>query len=101
MYTGATTQKDNLIARGNVQQLLKKSRSLVHNCDKLLIAMRDFHYGQARTGKIKYSLSGVLDGKIGKDRWPGREIVLLHESKDRKSTRLNSSHVRISYVVFC
>src|SRR3989442_3092284 len=24
-----------------------------------------------------------------------------HENKDRKSTRLNSSHVRISYAVFC
>src|SRR5699024_11295687 len=26
---------------------------------------------------------------------------LLHDSKDRKSTRLNSSHVSISYAVFC
>src|SRR5436305_6257495 len=25
----------------------------------------------------------------------------LHLSRDRKSTRLNSSHVRISYAVFC
>src|SRR5690606_42019520 len=25
----------------------------------------------------------------------------LHSSKDRKSTRLNSSHVKISYAVFC
>src|SRR3989442_9813557 len=25
----------------------------------------------------------------------------LHEVRDRKSTRLNSSHVRISYAVFC
>src|SRR5690554_6991487 len=35
-----------------------------------------------------------------------REIQLLqlfneHEGEDRKSTRLNSSHVRISYAVFC
>src|SRR5690554_2195579 len=30
--------------------------------------------------------------KIDSDRWRGR---------DRKSTRLNSSHVRISYAVFC
>src|SRR5690554_7162443 len=29
-----------------------------------------------------------------------RNLVLLHKS-DRKSTRLNSSHVRISYAVFC
>src|SRR5690554_7052498 len=25
----------------------------------------------------------------------------LHRAQDRKSTRLNSSHVRISYAVFC
>src|SRR5690554_7046201 len=28
-------------------------------------------------------------------------IMGNHEFKDRKSTRLNSSHVRISYAVFC
>src|SRR5690606_42098460 len=28
-------------------------------------------------------------------------IVHLHERRDRKSTRLNSSHVKISYAVFC
>src|SRR5690625_7080001 len=29
------------------------------------------------------------------------EIAGLYPSKDRKSTRLNSSHVAISYAVFC
>src|SRR5690625_4440519 len=29
------------------------------------------------------------------------EVVNLAEEKDRKSTRLNSSHVAISYAVFC
>src|SRR5690554_7635024 len=28
-------------------------------------------------------------------------VVLLQKNEDRKSTRLNSSHVRISYAVFC
>src|SRR5690606_41015013 len=32
----------------------------------------------------------------------GYEIVTLEEAqRDRKSTRLNSSHVKISYAVFC
>src|SRR5690554_7163816 len=32
----------------------------------------------------------------------GHELLLdLLKTKDRKSTRLNSSHVRISYAVFC
>src|SRR5690554_7402856 len=30
-----------------------------------------------------------------------RELLVANERRDRKSTRLNSSHVRISYAVFC
>src|SRR5690554_7384972 len=30
-----------------------------------------------------------------------KDYVAFIESEDRKSTRLNSSHVRISYAVFC
>src|SRR3989442_4702448 len=30
-----------------------------------------------------------------------REVTLEANPEDRKSTRLNSSHVRISYAVFC
>src|SRR5690554_20697 len=29
------------------------------------------------------------------------ELALMEAQQDRKSTRLNSSHVRISYAVFC
>src|SRR3989442_8283483 len=32
---------------------------------------------------------------------PRREFVYSNTVLDRKSTRLNSSHVRISYAVFC
>src|SRR5450432_292447 len=32
---------------------------------------------------------------------PGNVRVLLHRARDRKSTRLNSSHDQISYAVFC
>src|SRR5690606_41720372 len=37
-----------------------------------------------------------LDERIGGDR-----PVRLRPDEDRKSTRLNSSHVKISYAVFC
>src|SRR5437870_12638425 len=33
--------------------------------------------------------------------WHRREHGDLHRAQDRKSTRLNSSHVAISYAVFC
>src|SRR5436305_3871015 len=35
------------------------------------------------------------------DAHPGRVAGYRRERADRKSTRLNSSHVRISYAVFC
>src|SRR5690625_5754355 len=31
----------------------------------------------------------------------GTTVDVLHNGRDRKSTRLNSSHVAISYAVFC
>src|SRR5256885_13009959 len=32
---------------------------------------------------------------------PAQVEILLHPQRDRKSTRLNSSHLVISYAVFC
>src|SRR5438477_6082713 len=50
-------------------------------------------------------LEPLLHGRL-RVRHPDRELVLLaaHDSRrtrDRKSTRLNSSHMSISYAVFC
>src|SRR5690554_7659646 len=39
----------------------------------------------------------LMTGSAG---WP-LNVVTLPDGRDRKSTRLNSSHVRISYAVFC
>src|SRR3989442_7936281 len=35
------------------------------------------------------------------DHWLADRVGPLERDRDRKSTRLNSSHVRISYAVFC
>src|SRR3712207_7423241 len=45
---------------------------------------------------------GVLAEHMGLVR-PSYEQVrrIVHDSRDRKSTRLNSSHANISYAVFC
>src|SRR5690606_40838988 len=40
-----------------------------------------------------------VDMRLRESRW--REQRLTGELADRKSTRLNSSHVKISYAVFC
>src|SRR3712207_8771406 len=42
------------------------------------------------------------DGPAARDRrLRGRRAPLLPAARDRKSTRLNSSHANISYAVFC
>src|SRR3712207_7292235 len=41
----------------------------------------------------------VLGGVVR--RRPERVLRVLHPGRDRKSTRLNSSHANISYAVFC
>src|SRR3989442_8881688 len=38
---------------------------------------------------------------IVRDTSPSRRTIASRQAQDRKSTRLNSSHVRISYAVFC
>src|SRR2546430_4259576 len=54
----------------------------------------------ARLGDVPQALTGALVGDE-----PGLEGIdaraLAGEQRDRKSTRLNSSHSQISYAVFC
>src|SRR4051812_49667523 len=49
-------------------------------------------------------LDGLIDRPVGVDdemRARSRQLVQLGVGQDRKSTRLNSSHMSISYAVFC
>src|SRR5690349_23950470 len=50
-----------------------------------------------------YAVSGVRDARLsgGLAGLLGIAVVGLVMTGDRKSTRLNSSHVEISYAVFC
>src|SRR5438034_5575017 len=52
------------------------------------------------SGKTAAFLLPILDRLIGQPRGRTRALVLA-PIKDRKSTRLNSSHTVISYAVFC
>src|SRR5436305_5461284 len=51
------------------------------------------------TGQLREARAAV-DAAAG-DRLPDVDHRRLRLPRDRKSTRLNSSHVRISYAVFC
>src|SRR3989442_11971377 len=53
---------------------------------------------------IDYRVDRIRPGTLRKDKdhyYPGIRQRLGVKIRDRKSTRLNSSHVRISYAVFC
>src|SRR3712207_8048125 len=45
-------------------------------------------------------LTAARSGEVRKARWQDVDPE-AHEWRDRKSTRLNSSHANISYAVFC
>src|SRR5690606_40522235 len=57
--------------------------------------------GQLEQGFIDVAVEGFVDALAG----PGGVVKVLRlierADADRKSTRLNSSHVKISYAVFC
>src|SRR6266498_2983057 len=56
----------------------------------------------ATAGEIAWSCTLMLDDMVdGAHEREGRPAAHLVYGRDRKSTRLNSSHVRISYAVFC
>src|SRR5690606_41515349 len=67
----------------------------------------DAIYGSVVLGEgngVLYAFSPVLDVRLKGDIskvYDGTNRASVSVDKDRKSTRLNSSHVKISYAVFC
>src|SRR5699024_8752210 len=78
---------------------------------QILRSAADFFENHAQPGGILSGPAGMSDGDATalKDYWnkefsgknAGRIAVIGADVKDRKSTRLNSSHVSRSYAVFC
>src|SRR5690606_40771322 len=68
--------------------------------DAVLVKQRPNSFTSRLTGKV--TLCGILGCFFamytGQRR---RRMKRMYPLKDRKSTRLNSSHVKISYAVFC
>src|SRR5436305_8957133 len=66
--------------------------------------MRDFtagHIGNEEGKTLIAAVNEALSGPIGNDGKLEFHAGVSYRNIDRKSTRLNSSHVRISYAVFC
>src|SRR5690554_7529118 len=73
-----------------------------HNGMKQLSANKALHEPKdARGLKFRVQASAVLDEQFKALRAAPRKMSFAEVNQDRKSTRLNSSHVRISYAVFC
>src|SRR5574343_916818 len=69
--------------------------------------MVEYWHSLSNVNKIKFVLSiilGILGVVFATLNWTEQEVHLLvtkMKMPDRKSTRLNSSHITISYAVFC
>src|SRR5690606_42137244 len=72
-------------------------RSYVAEVDKNKMAADPYYVRGDYVGKSGVELSHEEDLRGEK----GVEVLLRDAHGDRKSTRLNSSHVKISYAVFC
>src|SRR5690606_41352959 len=76
----------------------RRSSDLVQPAHVLLVAARADH-DQSHIAELGFGLRERLDEPVTVLVLPQRGDE-QHE-RDRKSTRLNSSHVKISYAVFC
>src|SRR5690606_41269797 len=72
--------------RSGIAQVAATSGCKVKLCDT----------NQSVLDKAKTTLEKILSRLVEKNKIDSNE-----KSRDRKSTRLNSSHVKISYAVFC
>src|SRR3712207_8514657 len=68
--------------------------------DALPIFVRRGQVGQRGVAPGE-SPDDIAPGRVGQRREDSREVLLVVHDRDRKSTRLNSSHANISYAVFC
>src|SRR6266480_4633598 len=73
-----------------------------HKCLELVIQARE-PLTAGRIAQLSGLSTGAVTGVIDRLEQRGfvRRVRDPHDRRDRKSTRLNSSHMSISYAVFC
>src|SRR5256885_12345760 len=84
--------------------LFRSRRGRLHRRDSVARLAPDLHglgHVARRLGELRQRLLAVEAPRLAGVRPAHVERVLGVERRDRKSTRLNSSHLVISYAVFC
>src|SRR5690606_40296671 len=79
-------------------------RSRISACAPAQPIHQRIQLGKATLGKFGFFIQDIaaIDQLGMRVRGVQRlHFVVAHRKRDRKSTRLNSSHVKISYAVFC
>src|SRR3712207_7281404 len=76
-------------------------RSTLFPYTTLFRSCRDAHGGEGARPVAVAVAGRAAGGPGGHRRGGGGGPVDHHRARDRKSTRLNSSHANISYAVFC
>src|SRR5690349_13689400 len=92
---GETGTGKELIARAIHDRSARKKRPLVKvNCSAISAGLVESEL----FGHVKGAFTGAFERRIGRFELADGGTLFL---EDRKSTRLNSSHVETSYAVFC
>src|SRR5690625_6814237 len=91
----ALVQQQAAVLAHHAQVVVPQKQSLAHK-DEAIKTL------ELINSKLKYELAVIRRYRFGQksEQYSGVQ-GLLFEEEDRKSTRLNSSHVAISYAVFC
>src|SRR5437868_2363904 len=85
---------DRLATDSDMSPIIKLVDTIIYNAMESRAS--DIHIETRDTEvQVKYRIDGALYAKVDPI------DISYHQTLDRKSTRLNSSHVSISYAVFC
>src|SRR5438874_5247629 len=87
------------ISDSTVSDILKKFKHWL-SIDTTLPSASNFRKKISNYSQIEEAVSIWVDQQISRNLILNGPII-REKAKDRKSTRLNSSHVEISYAVFC
>src|SRR5690554_7222941 len=95
------------LEKRKVLEMVRDGVISVEEGDQLLAILEENQKDEKKSRKIKAKIKAELE-RAKEDILKAKEKVKeeyekidFGKVKDRKSTRLNSSHVRISYAVFC